>query len=521
MTTIRESILIHASPDAIDAVALDPEQLHAWCPGVENAETDKVFPQAGGKMRVVYQTAGTTFDVNQTVLDYVPEQSITLRMGDIVVGTCILEYRSDAGSTLVTISAEYEMPEGVIGQVSDRHMIEQANVDNIKTSLHYLRGMVEARMPMRISSAIVAREYKLLKEKTDRAIERVLSRGAYTQDLEIAAFESDFAELCGVRYAVNTCSGVTALTVGLRALGIVPEDEVITAPYTCVSTTMPITNVGAVIRFADIEEDTLTLDPAQVERHITPKTRMILPVHIHGQVTDMDPLQELAEKYNLLLLEDAALSTGAEYRGRRTGSMSHAGAFSYAPSKILGGIGWGGMLVTNDVEVAARAGQFAGHGPLEPTSLPVPNKSIELLEGYSTQMSSLQAAGLRVKLPYLEGWNVRRREIMARLDAACDRLDIRRLHPPEWTKPTPRSYVILCESRDEIIQQLNDRGIKALAYYVPALHFLPAYKRLGYKRGDFPIAERMTEELICIPISPMMTDEEVGDIVIALEKVAA
>jgi dTDP-4-amino-4,6-dideoxygalactose transaminase len=242
---------------------------------------------------------------------------------------------------------------------------------------------------------------------------------------------------------------------------------------------------------------------------------------MHGQVAEMDLLQQLAEEHDLLILEDAALSAGARYRGRRTGSMSHAGAFSFAPSKILGGIGWGGMLVTDDLEVAARAGQFAGHGPLEPTSLPVPSESIELLEGYSTQMSSLQAAVLRVKLPYLEGWNARRREIAVRLDEACDRLDIRRLHPPEWIETTPRSYVIFCESRDEVIQDLNLRGIKALAYYVPALHFLPAYKRLGYRRGDFPVAEQITEELICIPISPLLTEEEVGDIVLALEEIAA
>lgn len=370
------------------------------------------------------------------------------------------------------------------------------------------------RDPTLVNHSDPIREYNLLKQEIDYAIQNVLLSGVYVQDLETATLEKEFAAFCGVRYAINTVSGGMALLVGLRALGIGPGDEVITAPYTDIATVMSIINAGAKVVFADVEEDTLTLDPDRVEIQLSDNTHAILPVHIHGQVAEMDPLRQLAERHDLVLLEDAALAAGATYRGRRTGSLGHAGAFSFAPGKVFGGIGWGGMLTTDDPEVATRARQLAGYGPTE-CELETP----DCLEGYSAQMSGLQAADLRIKLRHLENWVNRRRAIASNYDEVCDRLGIRRLQPRPWTEPSYRVYVIFLEGRVQAIQRFKDMGVKALPYYPIPLHLRPSFTKLGYKRGDFPVAEKVTEELICLPVHPHLTDEEVGKVVKALEAI--
>jgi dTDP-4-amino-4,6-dideoxygalactose transaminase len=368
------------------------------------------------------------------------------------------------------------------------------------------------------------REYRALKDELDVAIYRVLDSGVYVLGEDVAALEREFAAFCGARHAVSTASGTMALIVGLKALGIGSGtgsgvrfdigsggrdgDEVIAPAYTSICTTAAITHAGGTVRLADVEEETLTLDPADVERRITPRTRAIIPVHLHGQMAHMDALLELSIRRSLRVLEDAALAVGAMWAGRQAGTIGEAGAVSFAPTKVLGGLGWGGMLLTNHDDVAYRARQLAGFG------LPGGAGETELnLEGYNAQMSSVLAAMLRVKLRHLPAGLARRRAIAARYDEACDRLGIRRLHAHDAADPSPRVYVIRLPNRDALARHLREAGLDASPHFVPPLHLRPVYAHLGYRRGDFPVAERVTEELLCLPVHPYLTDDEVTRVI--------
>jgi dTDP-4-amino-4,6-dideoxygalactose transaminase len=290
---------------------------------------------------------------------------------------------------------------------------------------------------------------------------------------------------------------------------------VITAAYTCSSTTSAISHAGAKIRFADLDEETLTLDPEQVRRQITPATRAILPVHLHGQVADMGALCALADEHNLMVLEDAALAAGAEHNGRRVGGLGHAGAISFAPSKILGGMGWGGILLTHDARVARRARRIAAYG-----SRADEGDDPEALEGFGALMSGLEAAILRAKLPQLGGWIARRRAVCARYDEACDQLSIRRLHPPANITPTSRVYIIRHADRDRAISELQKQGVDAGKHFTPPMHLRPLYAGLGYRPGDLPVTEQAVSEAICLPAHPYLSDADLERVIAALETVA-
>jgi dTDP-4-amino-4,6-dideoxygalactose transaminase len=359
------------------------------------------------------------------------------------------------------------------------------------------------------------REYQALKPAVDAAIARVLDSGVFVESEEVAAFEREFSAFCGVPHGVATASGSTALLVGLHALGIGRDDEVITAAYTCSSTTSAISHAGAKIRFADLDEETLTLDPEQVRRQINLATRAILPVHLHGQVADMQSICALADEHNLMVLEDAALAAGAEQNGRRVGGLGHAGAISFAPSKILGGMGWGGILLTHDARVAHRARRIAAYG-----SRADEGDDPEALEGFGALMSGIEAAILRAKMPQLEVWIAQRRAVCARYDEACDRLGIRRLHPPANTTVTSRVYIIRHPDRDRVIGELQSRGVDAGKHFTPPMHLRPLYAHLGYRPGDLPVTERVASEVICLPTHPHLSDADVERVCAALEKVA-
>jgi dTDP-4-amino-4,6-dideoxygalactose transaminase len=359
---------------------------------------------------------------------------------------------------------------------------------------------------------LARREYHRLKPEIDAAIRNVLDSGVYVTGDDVAAFEREFAAFCGAGHAVSTASGTTALIVGLKALDLRPEDEVIAPAYTSICTTAAITHAGYNVRFADIDDDTLTLDPADVLRRLTPRTRAIVPVHLHGYVARMDALLEIAATHRLRVLEDAALAVGSMALGRRAGTLGDAGAVSFAPTKVLAGLGWGGMMVTDDASIAYRARQLAGFG------LPgIAGESELNLEGYNAQLSPIFAAALRVKLRHLPAALARRREIAARYDAACRRFGIRTLRPHAGTEPTLRSFVVRVADRDALARRIAAAGIDATPHYVPALHLRPVYAHLGHRRGDFPVAERATEELLCLPVHPDLADDEVDRVIEALQ----
>ena len=362
-------------------------------------------------------------------------------------------------------------------------------------------------------------EYGKLRSELQDALLQVLASGNYVQGPAIKDLEENVARRCGVRYGISTASGTMALIVGLQAMGIGPGDEVIAPAYTAISTTAAITHSGASIVLADILPETLTIDPDDVARHITARTRAIIPVHLHGMLADMDALRAIAERHGLLLLEDAALALGAEYHGRAAGSLGDAAVVSFAPSKILGGVGWGGILVTNSAALARRARQLAGFGPISaPVSLQAETEP--QLEGYNAQLGTLQAAALSVKLPYVDQWLSRRRAIATRLNAVCDRLGVERLQPAPATRPSYRAYVVLVPYREEVKLRLRQLGIEADAHFAPALHLRRVYARLHYAPGRFPVAERLTERILCLPCHPHLSDEDVERMADALESVA-
>jgi dTDP-4-amino-4,6-dideoxygalactose transaminase len=359
---------------------------------------------------------------------------------------------------------------------------------------------------------LARREYQRLKPEIDAAIRSVLESGVYVTGDDVDSFEREFAAFCGAGHAVSTASGTTALIVGLKALDLQPGDEVVAPAYTSICTTAAITHAGCSVRLADIDEETLTLDPADVMRRLTPRTRGMVPVHLHGYVARMDALLEIAATHRLRVLEDAALAVGSMALGRRAGTLGDAGAVSFAPTKVLAGLGWGGMLVTDDAAIAYRARQLAGFG------LPgIPGESELNLEGYNAQLSPIFAAALRVKLRHLPAALARRRAIAARYDAACERLGIRTLRGHPGTEPTLRSFVVRVPDRNALARRIGDAGIDATPHYVPALHLRPVYAHLGHRRGDFPVAERATEELLCLPVHPDLTDDEVDRVIEALQ----
>ncbi len=352
------------------------------------------------------------------------------------------------------------------------------------------------------------REYLSLETELKEAVVGVLASGTYVQGGEVAELEKAFAAFCRVEHAIATCSGTAAILVGLRALGIGPDDDVLMPVYGCLSTASAILHAGAGVQFADVEEETLTIDVAQVEKAITPRTRAVIPIHVHGQLADMDGLRAIAGRHGLAILEDAALVVGGCLQSRPVGGLGDVGAFSFAPGKVLSGLGWGGMVTVRDAAVADRARQLAGHGPSAGR-----RESGEKLVGFNVQMSGLVAASLRVKLPYVEGWARRRREIARRYDAVCDQIELARLRPRAGSVPSYRTYVVRHRFPDELIERLCQVGVHAASHYVPPLHLRPVLADLGYRRGDFPAAERAADELVCLPVHAQLSDDEVERII--------
>lgn len=366
--------------------------------------------------------------------------------------------------------------------------------------------------------SLIQREYFALKDEIDAAISQVLESGHYKEDEITAAFEREFADLCGVDFAVGTASGTMALVIGLQALGVSVGDEVIAPAYTCTSTTSAISLIGARVRLVDLDPETLAMDPSDLQAKVGPETQAVIPVHMYGLVANMDEVIGLAREHDLSIVEDATLAVGARYQDRAAGSLGHVGAFSFAPSKVIGSLGWGGMVVTDNPELAGRARQLAGHGPLErlPSALDTPE--VRKVPGYNAQLSGLLAAALRVKLQKLDGWLARRREIASLYDAACDRLGIRRTRVPEGSEPSRKAYPIFVEERDSLLQELKSRNLPAKVYFDPALHLLPIHSDLNYEPGSFPVAEYVADHHIALPVHPYLTQDEVSSLIDILER---
>lgn len=345
--------------------------------------------------------------------------------------------------------------------------------------------------------------------EVEEAALRVLRSGHYVLGQEVQAFEDAFAAYCGTRHAVATNTGTSALHLALIAAGIGPGDEVITTPFTFVATVAAILYAGARPVLVDIEPDTMTIDPARVAEAITRNTRAIMPVHLYGQVADMDPLLAIAETHDLAVIEDACQAHGAEYHGRRAGSMGLAGAFSFYPGKNLGACGEGGILVTDNDAVARAARRLRDWGQEA--------RYHHTAKGFNYRMDAIQGAILAVKLRHLEEWTTRRREHARRYAGLLgDPPGLRLPSEANGRRHVYHVYALRSRERDQLRETLLNEGIQTGLHYPIPVHMQPAYADLSYRQGDFPHAEQAAREVLSLPIYPEMDSTDIDKVASAI-----
>jgi dTDP-4-amino-4,6-dideoxygalactose transaminase len=344
-------------------------------------------------------------------------------------------------------------------------------------------------------------QYRSIKDEIDTAVLRVLDSTQYILGEEVAAFEREFAGYCQASEAVGVNSGTSALHLSLLAVGIGPGDEVITVPYTFVATVSAICYTGATPVFVDIEPDYFTIDPSKIEASITPKTKAIMPVHLYGQPADMDPIMEIARRRKLIVIEDAAQAHGSDYHGRRCGSIAEIAGFSFYPGKNLGAYGEGGAVTTTRADVAATCRTLRDWGQ---------EKRYEhRLKGFNYRMDGIQGAILRVKLRHLEAWTERRRQVAEWYAAALDPDSVRLPKARPGCRHVYHVYVVRTDDREKLRDVLARQGIQTGIHYPIPVHLQPAHADLGYRAGDFPVAEAAAREVLSLPIFPEMTSEQV------------
>jgi len=358
------------------------------------------------------------------------------------------------------------------------------------------------------------RQTQAIRDELDAAIRRVLESGWYILGPEVQAFEEEFAAFCGVRHAIGVASGTEALQLALVALGIGPGDEVITVSNAGVPGTAAILLAGARPVFVDVEEGSHNLDPAHLEAAITPHTRAVMPVHLYGRPAALTPVLEIARRRGLAVVEDCAQAHGAHYHGRIVGSLGDVGCFSFYPTKNLGACGDGGMVVTSDEALARRLRQLRVYGWGKKYYSEIPG-------GTNSRLDELQAAILRAKLPHLAEWN------RARQERARWYGELLAGSPVTVPEPAPPGeehvyhlYVVRSARRDALQAHLQRLGIGSDIHYPLPTHLQPAYRHLGYKRGDLPVSERLAQEVLSLPLYPEMTRTELESVAAAVRAFA-
>ncbi len=354
---------------------------------------------------------------------------------------------------------------------------------------------------MKVPFLDLKKQYNNISEEISKAISNVIENTAFILGKQVSDFENEFASFCTTKYALGLGNGTDAVKFALLAAGVKPGDEVITAPNTFIATTEVIPQIGAKVVFADIDEKTYNLNHSEIEKAISPKTKVIMPIHLYGQCADMDEIIKIGKNYNLQVVEDACQAHGAEYKGKKAGSMGVASAFSFYPGKNLGAFGDAGALVTNSQEISDYVKLLRNHGQIE--------KNVHQIEGYNSRLDTLQAAILNVKLKYLNEWNEKRRENALYYNQLLKETSVITPFEPEWSKAVYHLYVIRIKDRDLLIEKLLEAGIDTGLHYPTPLHLQDACKYLGYKKGDFPIAEKVTDEIISLPMYPELTKEQI------------
>lgn len=364
---------------------------------------------------------------------------------------------------------------------------------------------------MRIPFLDLQAHHAPLRAELEAAISEVLDCGAFAGGPFVTRFEEDFASFCSTPFAVGVGNGTDALWFSLLALGVGPGDEVITVPSTFMATAEAISFCGATPVFVDIDETTYTMDPAQLERALTPRTKAIVPVHLFGQMADMDPILEFGRTHGLPIVEDACQAHGAEYKGRKAGSLGIAGCFSFYPGKNLGALGEAGAIVTTDAALAQRIRTLRDHGQSK--------KYHHSVIGWNGRMDGIQAAVLRVKLKHLAQWNAQRRAHAKRyyeLLTGIPGLSLPR--EAEYAQHVYHVFAVLTARRDEVLAELGQRGVQCGIHYPIPVHLQEAYQHLRLGPGSFPVAERTSAELLSLPMFPELTEEQIGYVVSSLRQ---
>jgi dTDP-4-amino-4,6-dideoxygalactose transaminase len=349
------------------------------------------------------------------------------------------------------------------------------------------------------------RQYSVIGAEIERAVSAVLAGGQYILGPEVHAFEAELARYCGAAHGIGVASGTDALRLALEAVGVGPGDEVIVPAFTFVATAEVVTNLGAAPVFADIDAARYALDPIDTARRITARTKAIVPVHLYGGPADMTALLEVAAPRGLAVIEDAAQAVGAEFRGRRIGSLGMAACFSFFPTKNLGAYGDGGFITTSDAAVAERLRMLRAHGSRQ--------KYFHESTGWCSRLDEVQAAALRVKLRHLDAWTERRRALAARYRSILAGLPLVLPEEGDSERAVFHLFTVRTRRRDELKKHLDGAGIGCAVHYPIPVHRQPLYRHIG---GSFPESERASEEVLSLPLFPELTEHEQDEVAAAV-----
>lgn len=348
-----------------------------------------------------------------------------------------------------------------------------------------------------------------IRSEIDEAIRKVVDSAHFILGQNVSELERETAAYHGAKYAVGVASGTDALHLALKAAGVKEGDEVITTPFTFVATAEVINYIKAKAVFVDIDSDTFNIDPDEIRKKVTKRTKAIIPVHLYGQPADMDPIMDIAQRNGIKVIEDSCQSIGAKYKGRPVSTIGDAGCISFFPTKNLGGFGDGGMVITNNEEIYETIKVLRGHG----SRVTYHYETI----GYNSRLDEIQAAVLRVKLKYLESWMEARRMNAALYNKLLDGLRLSTPKEPENIKHVYNQYTIKIENRNELQQHLKDKGIGAMIYYPLCLHLQKAFEGLKYKKGSIPRAEKIQGQVLSLPIYPELTEQQINEVASAIK----
>ena len=363
--------------------------------------------------------------------------------------------------------------------------------------------------PETVPQLDMSAQYAAIGGEIRTAVERVMASQQFVLGREGSALEEELAKLCGVAHGVGLASGTDALILALRACGVHAGDDVLLPPFTFVATGSAVSALGANPVFVDIRPDTYNIDPAELERRVTPRTRAIVVVHLYGLAADLDPILAFAKSHQLPVIEDNAQAIGASHKGRRTGSLGDAGCVSFYPTKNLGAYGDAGMVVTNSAELAARIRSLRNHGQT--------GKYLSSEPGWNSRLDEIQAAILRVKLRHLSNWQRARQSRAAEYHRLLSAIPgVMPPLAPEGFEHVYHQYTIRVEKRDALQRYLADRKIESTVYYPYPLHLQPLYSALGHQAGDFPHAERAAQEVLSLPMYPELRKEQIARVVEAV-----